>query len=241
MKKIIALLLAMLMVASMTACSAEKKPTEPSAETVATEAPTEAPTEIVTEAPTEEEPTVDPEAEEAAKAIFGTTDGSVYTNQWLGLGIELDSDWGICTLNEILDLNGLSADESLADQLEAASPVMFMFAQKADSTQSLNGNLEKNLPAIITEELYLSAQLDSLAGALEGMGMTNVVTAMDTVTFAGQERFCIQVSAEFNGITIFETLVACQTEEGMALITASAQDQAELEALLAGFYALDEG
>ena len=246
MKKIIALLLAMLMVASMTACSVLDQLAKPAVDAVkeaVEEIPTEASAEILTEAPTEmtteapvvetEEPTQDP-----LEWLLGTVDGYTYINGMLGLGVDLGPDWVVSTRDEILSMNGITGGENLTDILGDVEVLMLMNAQRTDFTQSVNINLESNQPAGITEEYYISSQLSSTAAALEGYGMTDVYTYMDTVLFAGELHYCMQVSACFGETTIYETLVAYQTEDGVALIAASAQDQAELAALVASFYAL---
>lgn len=247
MKKLIALALALLMAASMTACSAldllakpavdavkeavEELPTEAS-----TELPTEAPTELATEAPVAE--TEEPSQEQILEWLFGTVEGYTYMNGWLGLGVDLSPEWFISTRDEILSMNGITGEENIIERLGDVEELMLMTAQKTDSTQSVNFIMESNQPAGITEEYYISSQLDSTAEALESYGMTDVRTYMDTVLFAGELHYCMQVSACFGETYIYETLVAYQTEDGVALITAAAQDEAALAALVASFYSL---
>lgn len=245
MKKIFALLLAALMLLSLAAC-ANNEPAAtdaPATDALATEAPaTDAP---ATEAPATDAPATDGtlSAEEQAvyDLIFGRMDGENYINEMLGLGFEIDDDWTGYSLEQNLANNGFVADGTLVEQIAAAPMVMILNCTDPEDGSSVNINAE-DLPAEMTGDEYLSSQLEATKAALEQMGLANVDVALDTVTFAGSEHSCMQVSCEIQGLPFYETIIAYELpENSIAAITVSAFEKDEVADIIEEFYALNAG
>lgn len=250
MKRLFALLLAVTMLLSLAACAgttapeteapstAESETKAPETEAPATEAPaTEAPTEAATEAPAADG-TLSEEEQAVYDLIFGYMKGENYLNEMLGLGIEIDDDWVLDSQETILANNGFVADGTLIAQIEAAPLIMIMNAVDQEDGSSVNINAEE-LPAPMSEEEYVTAQLDDTKAALEQMELTNVDVALDTVTVAGTAHSCMQVACEIQGIPFFETVIAyALPDDTMAAITVSAFEKDEIADIIEEIFVL---
>ena len=243
MKKIFALLLAALMLFSLAACAGTEPVTTEAPSTAApettkapeTEAPaTEAPTEAETEAPTEEAALTD-EEQAIYDLLFGAVDGEYYSNPMLGLRFRIPEGWTVFGQAENLENNGFVADGTLIDQIAAAPMVMLMLCSNESSGSSVNITVE-NIPEGMTEEEYITTQLESTKTAMAQLGFENVETSAETVTLAGAEHFCMQVKGEVGGMPFYETLVAfAMPDNSMALLTASSFDAEEIDMLIESF------
>lgn len=192
MKKQLAIVLALLLVLPMILCACGKqeedvrgqidtRPTETSAsdkeETAApteedtvppTEEDTTPPTEEDTAAPTEEE-VVSPtgEGDNDNPVTMGRIQGGIYTNDYLGFGMELDDSWEFYTADELQDIPDnvaeLLADTEMGDSVAALNQFTEMMAESSEALATINTQYQKL--SIQEQLLYLSMSSQELLEA----------------------------------------------------------------------------
>lgn len=235
MKKLLALLLALVMVLSLAACAEEeeesssrrRKQKETTTEVTEDTAELEE-TEEVTEAETEPEE-LDP---------FGTVDGQVYENAYLGFGIELDPDWSIATQEEAAQMVGVGADVMGIDEQLAKGIYCDLYALTADNT-SLNIMLQQenvNTRAFTDEEI-MENTLEVTVSQFEGMGMTDIQTKIGEVEFAERDCAVVALMGSMGDVTLYMGQVMWREGDYIAIITVSARDSDNLD-VMDTFYSL---
>lgn len=190
-----------------------------------------------------ETPDAETSQEEGPSVSLGTSSNNVYENAFLGIGCKLSSDWTFATDEEIMENNQLTQDmvgDEYKAVLENAAVISDMFASHSNGMDSVNVNLEKlNLGALaITEEQYCEASVDALEGALSSMGLNVKSIETSTMTFAGSKHACIIVEGEFEGVSVYETLVTIRQGNYMSCITACTWYDNTISDILDAFYAL---
>lgn len=189
--------------------------------------------------------TAPPEADDASEAFsLGSSQGSVYKSEFIGIGCEVDATWTLYDDAQIRELNQLTMDamsDEYAAALENAQIVYDMYAMDTTTGNSINVNLE-NLGllygATLSEADYVDLSLTSIKDALGSMGMENITAQATTVTMAGKERSAIQVQGSMAGISLYETVVCIKCGSYMACITVATMGSDQTADLLAKFYAL---
>lgn len=220
MKKLIALLLAALMLLALAACG-NTASTDSAASTEATGEASKM------------------TADEAAKfhEVFGSYEEKVYTNTYLKLTVTLEDKWTSYSDDKLLSENGLTADGTLAEQLNAASVLELMCAEK-ESGEAMSINAE-TLDGAMTEVDYLAAQIDALKAELESIGLEQdaITLEQSTVTFAGAEHACLNVSVVIDSSsTLHQAVIAYAFADGkMAVVSVSAWDADSLNTLVGSF------
>lgn len=223
MKRIIALILAALMLLSLAACGGDGA-AQTTAENPSTIIPTADPDDDIptTASPAE---TTAPPAEEA-DPLMGYYSGTTYNNAFLGIQCKLDENWTVATEEELAQLNGLTADiisdEALAEQLRNSGVVQAFYAMADDGLVVMNivlENLGLLYGTVLDEERYVDLSLDQLVTALESAGLSDVTTEADTVTFAGSEHAAIRVHGTMSGVDFYELLVCVKVDSYMSVIT----------------------
>lgn len=205
MKKLIALILAVLMVLSMTAC-ADKNDVR--GDVVSGDNGSSA---------------TDGKTPEEKEFGTGKSSGNKYVNEFMDISCELGSEWKFLTDAEIRKNNetalGLMGDD-YAEAIKNASTFTDMMATHSNQTDTVNITFEKLTGAnlALSEEQYVNLSKDSLKGSLESMGMTNVVLNTGKDTFAGKEHPYIAVTAQYNGVAVYERLVAVKNQNYVAVV-----------------------
>lgn len=190
-------------------------------------------------------------AEEDGTAFgLGTMNGGVYANEFLGLGCTLDENWTYFSEEELLELNGLTAemvqDEDIAEMLENSNTIYDMYAMAEDGLVTINITLE-NVGVLygmaLSEERYLEIASDLLESTLASSGLEDVELTAGTATFAGEEHGCIWLSAslaisEEESVPVYEMLVCIKKGNYMANVTLCSYQEDITDTLAALFYAL---
>lgn len=205
-KKILALLLALVMVLSMTACGSDAEPPKgvitPNEDTT---------TAGETEAPGEDAGSADTGSEDAGDSFsLGTMQGGTYENAYAGFGCRLDETWVYKTAQELQDVSGMTQEmfEGSDLDLSAYSQILDMMAECADPMATINVQYtalsaqERLAHAVAGEEGIIDAtleQMDLLVSTYAQAGID--VSSMEKVkvTFCGQERWAIKTDASIQG------------------------------------------
>ena len=247
LKKWGALLLAGALLLTMSACSgSDGKSIRGSVTSVETTAPeTTAPETTVPEttAPETTVPeTTAPETTEPAFAV-GSSAGNRYENTFLGIGCALDENWTFLSDEQIRENNAAAADmmaDEYQEQVQDADVVYDMMANHQNEVDTLSLNMEKLSGAakLVTEEQYVQLSLEGLEASLSSMGIENIQTSVEQISFAGGTHACIRLEGEYSGVKVYESLVCFKRGGYMALACACTWMEDGTQAILDSFYAL---
>lgn len=183
-----------------------------------------------------------PETTEPAFAV-GSSSGNRYENTFLGIGCALDENWTFLSDEQIRENNAAAADmmaEEYQEMVEAADVVYDMMANHQNEVDTLSLNMEKLSGAalIISEEQYAQLSLEGLESSLSSMGIENIQTNVEQISFAGGTHTCIRLEGEYSGVKVYESLVCYKRGGYMALACACTWMEDGTQAILDSFYAL---
>ena len=245
--KILSLLLAVLLLALLGCGGSDKTAgTTQSGEKTGTVEGTVETAPAATEAPREETP-----QEEAAPAeegpLTGALQNNVYTNEYFALGCALDENWRFITREEIAQFNSETAEmidvEDVKAALEDGSSYMDMSAEADEGLVQINAAIE-NIGVIygitMDESGYIDAALErDLNAKLAAMGMENVKIEKNEVELAGAAHAGIRVEAEYQGVSLYQQLVAVKKNSYVMAVNCTCWGEDILSTMLGYFYALD--
>lgn len=160
--------------------------------------------------------------------LMGITEGSVYTNEAIGIRFELDDAWTIFDEAQLAQLSGMTADalddEAVAKKLEESGIFHAFYATTSDGMNNLSiawEDMGTLYGKVIDEETYVEIGIAQLPEALESAGIENATAEATNISFAGQDHAAIVVTGEMMGFGFYETLVCIKTGDYMAVITAA--------------------
>ena len=183
-----------------------------------------------------------PETTEPAFAV-GSSSGNRYENTFLGIGCKLDENWTFLSDEQIRENNAAAADmmaDEYQEQVQDADVVYDMMANHQNEVDTLSLNMEKLSGAakLVTEEQYAQLSLEGLEGSLSSMGIENIQTSVEQISFAGGTHACIRLEGEYSGVKVYESLVCFKRGGYMALACACTWMEDGTQAILDSFYAL---
>ena len=245
--KILSLLLAVLLLALLGCGGSDKTAgTTQSGEKTGTVEGTVETAPAATEAPQEETP-----QEEAAPAeegpLTGALQNNVYTNEYFALGCTLDENWRFNTREEIAQFNSETAemidDEDVKAALKDGIYYIDMAAEADEGLVQINAVIE-NIGVIygitMDESGYIDAALErDLNAKLAAMGMENVKIEKNEVELAGAAHSGIRVEAEYQGVILYQQVVAVKKNSYVMAVTCTCWGEDILSTMLGYFYALD--
>lgn len=241
MKRTIALLLVLVMAFGLLGCGKEDKDISGKV-TPATEAApaiTE-PVAETTEAVPEEKP-----------VSLGRIEGGIYTNEYIGIGCALDSNWSFYTAEELQELpaqtSELLQDTEYADS--ALNQIADMLAENVNDGSNINIQYTKLdmqvrlLYAAMDHDTFadmIMSQSDSMIQAYNQSGFENVSMEKVTVNYLGEERVAIRTVADISGIPCYMLqLFEHDLGQYYAVITFTSILEDTTQSLVDMFYALD--
>ena len=240
MKKLMALLLALVMLLSFAACVEEdEEPTSrrrPKKETTTevTEDTTEP--EETTEEPTEEET----EPEKTEDDVFGMVDGQTYENAYFGFGVTLDRTWTIATAEETAEMMGVSAEVmGLDEQLVQGTYCDFYAITGVGDAMNIMLEKESLRSRVSSDEDILKNSSEVLVSQFESMGVENLETELTTMTFAGRECNAVYIRGSIYGVSLCEIGVLWRDGGYMAFVAAASREMDTCEEVLSQFCSLD--
>lgn len=90
---------------------------------------------------------------------------------------------------------------------------------------------------LLDEQGYVETAVKQLPATFEALGMTNVSTEITTLSFAGGNHAAIKLSGDLYGITFYETLVCVKQGSYIAVVTAASYYEDTTGDILALFQA----
>lgn len=225
MKKILAVILCLLMVFAMAACGGTNDDVRGEVNAGASKVESE---------------------EKEENFSFGTTGGSTYKNDFLGLGCNLGEGWSFYTDEQIAELNNMAldyTDDEFASAIENATIIYDMFANNATTFANMNVNLEKR-------SLFENGSKDNIKNLLKNtvptleetyinMGYTNPVFEVEDIEVDGETFAGIKGTAEIQSLKINIVLFSFKKGQYLASVTIASFDEAEAQSLLDNFYLYD--
>lgn len=184
------------------------------------------------------------DAEPDAEFSLGSNDGSVYRNEFLGIGFNLPEGWTFYTDEQIRELNNIATDAlegDIAEQLENSSVIYDMQASDQGGS-NVNVNLEKmslSNSIIHDAESYVSESIGGIEEALKQLGFSEVISEITTTYFAGEERTAIEIVCTGEGIELYEKVVVMEVGRYIACVTAATVNENNADDILSNFYSLD--
>lgn len=180
----------------------------------------------------------------------GTIENNTYSNEFFGIGCQLDDTWKVLNEEEIAERSGLvvdtmeegGLDDSMRTAMENGSVVFDFFAQKKDNTAAINitvGNIGVLYGAALTEEGYIDATEEQMMQSVETIGYENVTTEKTTITLAGTEHAALKLTGEYSGISIYQTMVVLRKGIYVGCVAFSCGGEDFADDLITLFYALD--
>lgn len=180
----------------------------------------------------------------------GTIENNTYSNEFFGIGCELDDTWKILNEEELAELSGLTFDmleeggmgNSDRIAMENGNFVFDFFAQKLDNTAAINitvGNMGVLYGTALTEEGHIDATTEQIVKSLESTGYENVASEKTTVMFAGTEHAALIVYGESAGMPIYQTLVVIRKSIYVGTVGLTTANEDTTGDLVTLFYALD--
>ncbi|MBR5311109.1 MAG: hypothetical protein IKU42_08325 [Oscillospiraceae bacterium] len=217
MKKLLAFILALLMVLSLSACSNEPEVQEP----------------VIDEPVSEEPEEIETDIEIIPKR--GTVDGFTYKNEVFGISFFAGEDWYYYTDEEIAANMGIAAEEMLideyADALTASTLIYDMYCLNTKTSASINVNYE-NTGMSYDEEYYLEISKTQLENQLNQSGYVLAKNEISSASINGKEVPCLDIIIDFGGMYIYETIVVNSVGDWMGVVTVASLDEAELAEIL---------
>lgn len=186
----------------------------------------EAAAEAVEEAVAEEteEETAEAEEDSPISKALGTVADYSYENEFFNFGVKLDDSWTFLDAEQILATKEETANlvgDEYKEYLTSTSYISDFMAVNENQTDTVNLAVEKLPIAYITlsEEEYLSIAKESLTGALESMGISNISLEDKTVTIGTETHPSILVVGEYAGVEVYEEIVAIKKNNFVASLT----------------------
>ncbi|MBQ3527231.1 MAG: hypothetical protein IJA52_01555 [Clostridia bacterium] len=208
MKRIIAIILAALMLVSFASCKASNGTGDDTTINEETKA------EAGKDNNKNDVETTEKEEEKAPEFALGTYSEGAYENKYLGLGCKLSGDWSFYSEEQIKNLNNVTADvagEDYQKLMEEASVVTDMYAIHSNGLDSINVNFEKiGLVNALTYDAKktFEASSDMLKSAFANMGYENISSEITKVEFVGKEYTALRTTATISGIDMYQVIVA---------------------------------
>ncbi len=192
----------------------------------------------------EEDPVV-PEEETSgtmdATSIRGTVSSdNVYENEAMGLRFNAPFYWTYYTDEQINELTGIAGDkvEWFQEALETQSSVYDMFVQNPLVGENVNINfinLGMTGYTNVSAEDYIEFTSLLIDAQLEAAGYTNIDYATGSVEIDGETFPSLGGTADFNGVTLHQCLMAVMLDSHMGVVTVTAMDEEGMENILSRF------
>jgi len=250
MKKLIALILAAILVCGMFAgCESERPggnvtPLPTSGSSVNTPEPTQ---ETNTPADATGSSVV------GKDVSMGAMEGGVYTNEYVGYGCKLDESWTFATAEQLQELpdnvNELLADSELGSAMDALPQFFDMQAENVTDLVSINVVYQKldlatrAAYAMLSESQILDqalTQKDAMISSYASAGIIASSIEKVTVTFLGQERSALLTTATINDTPYFILqLFDYHLGQYSVITTLASYVENNTDSLLELFYPLD--
>ncbi len=242
MKNLLALLLALLMLLGLAACSSgtpswEKDREEDNNDVVIVDDNDENDGEDG-----EDEPTLNTDG----MFIPGTASSVTYVNEFIGIGANFEYGWIVRAGEDLNSQNGISKNitgDALIEKLNNTYVFYDLMALPVEGNPNINiaiENLPMNHAGYLTAEGYLDIVKSSLESTLLSSGYEEVYDIKETsFTFAGRQCPGLVITGYAKNQNVCQCMLFTKAEEFMVLVTVTAADEQTAADILDLFFAID--
>lgn len=155
--------------------------------------------------------------------LTGESDGKSYYNDFFSFMINCEENWKILDGNELNEVRGYSTEDlsnqELFEAISLPAGVPVFNATNSDTLSGISVTIQRNHYS--SEEEYMALSKQNVSAAFESAGMKCESSEVKTIDFAGAEHPALTVHAAYNGIDIYETLVAVKRGNTYAVVAAT--------------------
>lgn len=225
-KRIAALIMALVMVFALCACSSDddtKGKVEPGTTT----------------------PVVEESAAPDKSLELGSVTGGKYENAYFGFGCELDDQWTYASEDQLLSMVQATADfiddENFKDEMLNADMFYDMMTVYYDGVTSMNvvvQNIGAAYGALLDEETMVDETIKVMPEQLAAASMDVQSCEHVTVEFAGADHDGILTHSTVNGGDMYQLQTYIKVGKYVAVVTMSSPLEDNLDPMLGFFYAV---
>ncbi len=168
---------------------------------------------------------VSPDVETEKEFSTGKVNGNVYKNEFIGISYTLDEGWSFYDEERIRETNEMVMDmagEEYEKIIREADIVYDMCATDSDQLNNININLEKidNIQLLSLDiAKNFEAIMPTLEETLTNMGCENISHRIDKIEVDGKKVDALFVTADINGVNMYQTLFQKKCNGYLANIT----------------------
>ncbi|MCR4772463.1 MAG: hypothetical protein K5855_09170 [Oscillospiraceae bacterium] len=174
---------------------------------------------------------------------FGTVDGDVYENSFLGYGCRLEN-WTFAGEEEIAALNNWGREtltEDYRDLIASMDIIIDMSAASEDGLKNVVIQFQKtDVGSLIGDELLVDLSIPAVTTSLEDQGYNDLNVEKTLISLGEDEYFGIYITGEFYGIPVFQKQAVIRCGDQIAYIAATSAFDDEVDDIFASFYELSE-
>lgn len=163
----------------------------------------------------------------------GSWSGMTYTSEFLGIKIQLDSDWMVTSDEIIAKGIGVSdmSDSNIRSVFDKGRPITEMYALRYDASSISITVQDNDTAGVLSEEDFFSEEnISRLKADFDETGSCSVYK--NTVRFLGKDTDCIDLSYTMLNISSCEIIIPVFISHYTAIITFSANDRTDLASLI---------
>ncbi len=172
---------------------------------------------------------------------LGKSANNTYNNDFLGLSCTLPSEFVFYTDKQILELNNIVGDvmdEEAAENLKNANIIYDMHAVNQVAGDSINVNLEKLSAAQLINldiKKTLESQIDTIKSSFQNMGYADIDVTYQKTKVDGKDFDSLKIYAKVQGIPYYSTVFTYRKGNYLANITVGALQTDKTNELLGYF------
>ena len=154
--------------------------------------------------------------------LLGKTESNSYYNEFFNFMIDCGENWQIHDGNELNEIRGYSTEDLSNQELFEAlsSPAgVPVFNATNDNLSGLSVTIQRNHSS--SEEEYMEISQQNIPAAFESAGMKCESAEVITIEFIDTEHPALAVHAIYNGIDLYETLVAMKRGNCFSVVAAT--------------------
>lgn len=234
MKKISAILLAVVMLMSFAACGNTDSTNTTASTDASTVAATPAPTEIATQ-PSATADETEPVTNDAVilagptGVIRGTVSDNIYQSAYTGLTFEADSKWSFSSDSELAEASGFSEEDLAADKLQSTlatyGMVYDMIAKKVDADNILEATATISFVYTKGTDLENMSVKDVVALVAEDSGADIQKAEVQEAVYGGETYYQIEFAAD----TTNNFVASCKMDDVLVMIVAAATSESDTD------------
>lgn len=176
--------------------------------------------------------------------VLGSVSGTTYESDSMGLGYRLNDGWTFFSDEEIRQRNNVAAEitgDEYEKLMQEAEVVIDMMAADETELDNINVNFAK-VQATPAEMLLLDLtevykeNLRELRSMYEAMGCQNIDDEIIRVSVDGKQVDAYRITAEINGVQMFQLGFQRKCKEHMATVTVTTFFEDNISRVLENLY-----